>query len=291
LILRVLIVLLAVLALGGGAISVYWRNQYPYGWSHCCDLCLGGLLIAYADEHDGHFPAGEKTPEASLSLLYLVYPKQATAELLRGKTVPVEVVQAILDRGERLGPDSCGWHYVEGLTLADNPKLALFWDKAGLGHNGERLREGGHRVIMLNGMPRYVSAAEWPEFMKEQQALLAERVHGPRKGDLMLSAKVRLPSGDIVDHLDASFILSATMAGPPGSMIVSSTREFSGATLRRRDLRWTAFDSTPLGEGRVTLVLESRQKKWRSKPVTVEIKDGVATPSSIIFEMEIEAGR
>src|SRR5271154_2748474 len=120
----------------GGVIIVYWHDEFPYGWSHCCDLCLAGCLEDYARDHDGRFPAGERTPEASLSLLY---PKYAAAELLRGKTVPVEVVQAILDRGERLGPASCGWHYVEGLTVSDNPKLALFWDKAGLGHNGQRL--------------------------------------------------------------------------------------------------------------------------------------------------------
>jgi hypothetical protein len=168
--------------------------------------------------------------------------------------------------------------------------LALFWDKAGLGHNGQRLRDGGHKVFFVRGMSssRYVTAAEWPAFIEEQKALLAKRSHSPRKGDLMLSAKVRLPGGVVVDRVDGRFNLSVTISGGPD---VFYTQDISKPTLEPKDLRWTAFDSELINEGRLTLVLESFEKGWRSKPVTVEIKDGVATPSSIIFEMEIASPR
>jgi len=53
--------------------------------------------------------------------------------LVTGKTVPIEVAQAALARYGKLGPDSCGWHYVEGLTEADDPEIAILWDKVGLG--------------------------------------------------------------------------------------------------------------------------------------------------------------
>jgi hypothetical protein len=46
----------------------WWRHHYPYGMSHCCDLCLSSALHDYAATHGGAFPAGEATPEASLSL-------------------------------------------------------------------------------------------------------------------------------------------------------------------------------------------------------------------------------
>src|SRR5262249_41673474 len=120
-----------------------WRD--PYGHSHCCGKGLWMALANYADEHHGAYPAGEATPQASLSLLC---PKYADADLLRGKTVPLEVVQATLDRGERLGPDTCGWHFVEGLRR-DDVGVALFWDKAGLGHFGERLPAGDHEVFLV----------------------------------------------------------------------------------------------------------------------------------------------
>src|SRR5262245_19376168 len=128
--------LVVLLALGYG----FDRYRYPYGWSHCCDKQLMFALHWYAEHHGGAYPAGEATPEASLSLLY---PEYANAELLRGKTVPVEEVKDRLERGERLTPETCGWHYVEGLTLNDNRRIAILWDKAGLGHNGERNSDGG----------------------------------------------------------------------------------------------------------------------------------------------------
>src|SRR5216683_121100 len=131
---RVALLFLAVLGvlISGG--WLYHRWKYPYGWSHSCDKGLMFSLHQYAEDHGGAYPAGEATPEASLSLLY---PKYADASLLQGKTVPLELVEAILERGDHLGPDTCGWHYVEGLRLDDNRRLALCWDKVGLGHNGE----------------------------------------------------------------------------------------------------------------------------------------------------------
>ena len=154
----------------------FWiRSQlpsYPYGWSHCCLKGIGLALRQYAEKYDGHYPAGGGSPEASLSLLYREH--TINAEYLRGKTVPVERVQRILERGELLGPDSCGWHYVEGLTTSDDPNLALVWDKVGLGHNGEDIH-GGHSVWLLGCSEEVVPAAEWPDFLKHQQKLLTER--------------------------------------------------------------------------------------------------------------------
>jgi hypothetical protein len=155
---------------------VFWvRSQipsYPYGWSHCCLKGVGVALGQYAEKYNGHYPAGAGSPEASLSLLYRE--GSLDAEYLRGKTVPVEKVKRILERGELLGPDSCGWHYVEGLTTSDDPNLALVWDKVGLGHNGEDLH-GGHSVWFLGYSEEVVPAEKWPDFLKQQQKLMAAR--------------------------------------------------------------------------------------------------------------------
>jgi hypothetical protein len=151
----------------------WWQHQYPYGWSHCCDIGLYFDLQSYAATHGGAFPAGEATPEASLSLLYRS--QLSDANLLRGKTVPTSVVQEILERGDLLTPETCGWHYVEGLRIDDDPGLALFWDKAGLDHNGGRLEGGGHIVTAVTGDKRQIPESEWNEFIEEQNNLLAER--------------------------------------------------------------------------------------------------------------------
>ena len=153
------------------AVFGYYRYHYPYGWSHCCDLILANELGDYAKDHGGWFPRGEATPEASLSLLYRQ--NSWNAYLLRGKTVPESEVKSILERGELLGPDTCGWHYVEGLRSDDNPRLALFWDKAGLGHNGERAN-GWRRVCFVNGTMNAVEEAQWESFLADQQRMRAE---------------------------------------------------------------------------------------------------------------------
>ncbi len=147
--------------------------SYPYGRSHCCLKQIGLALHLYASAHEGIFPAGESSPEASLSLLHRGY--DGDANTLRGKTVPLATVEKILDRGELLGPDTCGWHYVEGLTAADDPQIAVVWDKVGLGHNGETLRGGGHSVLFVDGSERILSQAEWPVFLAVQERLLAQR--------------------------------------------------------------------------------------------------------------------
>jgi hypothetical protein len=166
----VLLVLALIGAFAGGAWGYYlWR--FPYGWSDRSDDQLLMALRSYADAHGGAFPSGEATPEASLSLLY---PDYADAILLRGKSVPLDVVQARLGRGERLDPESCGWHYVEGLRTDDDGRLALFWDKAGLGHNGERW-DDGHYVWFVGLYGEHIPASRWESFLRDQEELLAAR--------------------------------------------------------------------------------------------------------------------
>jgi hypothetical protein len=170
---RIMLLLLAAAAGFSACGFLYYRWQFPYGWSHSCDKCPMFALHQYAEQHGGAYPAGEVTPEASLSLLYPKY--RVNAESLRGKTVPREVVQAILDRGDRLGPETCGWHYVEGLRLDDDPRLALCWDKVGLGHNGERLSASGHTVLLVKLGYEFIPGSKWLEFIEEQESPLAKR--------------------------------------------------------------------------------------------------------------------
>src|SRR5262245_52092311 len=164
------VAVVAVLAAAGFA---YHRHRYPHGWSHCCDKQLWMALLEYADRHGGWFPKGEASPEASLSLLHRENPELVTANLLRGKTVPEAAVRARLETGQLLTPETCGWHYVEGLRKDDDPRLALFWDKAGLGHNGERLSGGGHFVCFVGTGIEYVPGERWEAFLAEQEQLRA----------------------------------------------------------------------------------------------------------------------
>jgi hypothetical protein len=66
-----MVLMVAALVLVAGLAMLYgaYRAKYPYGMSHCCILIMGGALKEYANDHNGQFPAGKATPEASLSLL------------------------------------------------------------------------------------------------------------------------------------------------------------------------------------------------------------------------------
>jgi hypothetical protein len=130
-------------------------------------------LENYARDHNGHYPADEESPEAALSLLYSSG-YCPSAETLRGKTVPAEIVQKILDSGELLTPETCGWHYVAGLTANDDRRLALVWDKARLGHNGQRT-DGTTEVVFVGGDRRTIHADQWEQFLEDQKKILSAR--------------------------------------------------------------------------------------------------------------------
>ncbi len=257
-----------------GAGYIWFRYSYPYGFTHCCLKGLGLALLNYAEQHDGRFPTGGGCPEASLSLLYRGdYGIEGHA--LCGKTKSAEAAQAVLERGELLGPDTCDWHYVEGLTKNDDYRLAIVWDKVGLDHNGGRLPNGGHSVLRLDGSEEIVSASEWSHFLEEQERLMAARTETARKGLPILTAKVRLPSGEIVDHYDGSYSLDERYKGVSGSGSSGS----SGGKLNASVLRWHK-----LQDGSYTFGLSINGRD--SKSVDVNVSNGVATPSWIVFEIQ-----
>lgn len=247
---------------------------FPYGPSHCCDKQLFFALHNYADRHEGRYPSGEASPAAALSLLF---PDYVSAELLRGKTVPVEKVEATLASQGRLNEESCGWHYVPGLTKRDDGRIAIFWDKVGLGHNGERLRDGGHSVYFLSGDHHVVTAEEWPQFLEEQTKLVASRDEQAIKGQPALIATIRLPSGKTVDHFEGNWQLETKERFEDGG---SREGASSGSGLTRSDLRWYR-----LRDGDITYVLSLVDAGWRSKSVTVRTRNGKTEPNSISFDM------
>lgn len=170
--------ILSLVVLGGFAT---YRRMFPYGWSHCCSKIIGQQLRGYALEHNGWLPHGQRSPEASLSLLCSNIPSMI--EPVRGKSVGLDVASAALARDGVLGPNSCGWHYVEGLRDDDDPNLAVVWDKVtGLNHNGRRTAGQGHEVVLLDGSAQGIPESIWPQFIAEQKKLLAKTASGRTNG-------------------------------------------------------------------------------------------------------------
>lgn len=162
---------LIVLAIAGG--WFWYRYTFPYGCSHACSKGLGLTLRVYAGDHDGWLPHGENTPEASLALFAKTDTNSALG-LLGGKNVPRQVVQTALTKNGSFGPNTCGWHYVEGLREDDDPQIAVAWDKVvGLSHNGQRRAGVEHEVVLLDGSTTLIGKREWPQFVADLKERLA----------------------------------------------------------------------------------------------------------------------
>ncbi len=157
------------------SLKFLWANQFPYGHSHSCSKAIGSTLLIYAHDHDGWLPNGGSMPEQSFSLIWTNGDPYSVKSILRGKHLAQAVVDAALAKDGFLSPQSCGWHYVEGLREDDGPHLAVAWDRTiGLDHNGRRRSGLVHEVILLDGSVQWVKKPKWKEFVKTQRELLAE---------------------------------------------------------------------------------------------------------------------
>jgi uncharacterized protein YvpB len=158
------------LLLGGWGL---WHWRYPYGRSHYCLKSIFLALNVYAQEHGGLYPDGQSSPEASLALLC----KEGLldADTFRGKTAKAKRAGQLLGGGSLTGPESCGWHYVQGLNRSDDGRIAVLWDKLELGHFGERHKRPGREVLTLGGDCKWITRAEWGHFQSEQESLLKIR--------------------------------------------------------------------------------------------------------------------
>ena len=180
-VLRTLTIVLVVIAALFGAAYGWYCYNYPFGRTHCCLKGIGIALEMYAEKYGGHYPAGGGCPEASLSLLYKYSGFGIGGNYLCGKTKSAEAAQEILEAGGLLGPDTCDWHYLEGLTTSDDNRLALVWDKVGLDHFGGRLSRGGHSIWRLHDGEEIIPGSEWPAFLEEQERLMAARREAAKK--------------------------------------------------------------------------------------------------------------
>jgi hypothetical protein len=265
----ILVVLGALIALAAGICGYRaWRS--PTTGGHACIIFMTFALEDYARDHGGHFPAGEASPEASLSLLYKK--GYVAAWHVRGKSVPVETAQRILEGGGLLGPDTCGWHYVEGLTLADDARLAILWDKVGgVAHGGQQTRDGGRDVLFAGGNRDWVTADQWPAFLAEQAQLLAGRSLRAIAGAPLFTAVIQLPDGSRIDQVEGHYELAHRHEGPGGS----GWGKLSGGGLCRADLTWY---HAPIETGTQTYTLSF--SNLVSEPVTVRFEASSASPAS-----------
>ena len=266
------VIVIAVVTLAGYS----WHHRmYPYGGSHCCIIAMNFALMEYAETHEGRFPQGESSPEASLSLLYKDH--LTDANTLRGMTVSEKTTRRVLESGQLLTASSCGWHYVEGLTKSDNSQLALLWCKEPLDHDGRHDQSGARQVIRVDGSTDSVSAAKWSKFLEIQNQLIQNRSASEKTGEPLVRAIIELPDHSRIEKFEGDYRISEE-SHSTGS---SGTGSESGSLLRTSDLTW---HRAPVQDGSVkrTLTLS----KMVSDPVTITFSKGIPDTREAVFKMK-----
>lgn len=152
------------------ATTLFGRWRHPYGRSENALFFLSLALSSYASQNDGMLPFSLQGPEAALTPL-AEHDLEGLGPSLRGKTVSLQKTMRRLRSGGQLDAETCGWHYVQGLRTTDPGRIAVMWDKVGLGNRGERIPGGGHEVLYLNGQREIVPLRDWGKFLAYQDDL------------------------------------------------------------------------------------------------------------------------
>jgi hypothetical protein len=225
--------------------------------SHYCINAVKFALEAYARKHNGSYPAGEATPEASLNLLYK---------------------EGYLDAHTMGG----GWHYVEGMKTNDHESIAILWSKSRRGHHGERRSDNKTEVLFADGHIDRVTAFpgdKWARFVDEQESILFD--HKQQSGGIapVLKIDLQFPDGQFVHRHHGAFdrVTRFQLAdGRSGSNVLSKPK------LEPQHLRW--FRS-PVTNGMAMITLDMDTCHLMSDTGTVHFLNGNATPSNIVLHM------
>ena len=117
----------------------------------------------------------------------------------------------------------------------------------------------------------FVPGSQWASFIANQEKLLASRDEFAKKGLPRLTAKIKLPDGKILEQLDGPYELESKTTNSSGK------ESGSGPQLQWYQIPW---------EDDVTLILNLRNQKLRSKPITLPIKNYIPSSREFLFEME-----
>lgn len=152
-------------------------NNRRYLHTHCIKQSF--LLFAeYAATNDGRFPESERGfADALLQFSELMGDDSWIAFATNGKD-DGSYFRNALESGEDIDESRCSRTYVQGLTEASNPAIAMLFDTEAI--------QGGDHLYMLPGQDRLrevmtvggsmekVKLAAWPAFAEQQQQLLLE---------------------------------------------------------------------------------------------------------------------
>jgi hypothetical protein len=150
---------------------LFYKWLYPYGERTISLLTIQDALEAYAEDNNGYFPSGGKTPLKSLQKLYPKY--RGLPDYFAGLSGDIELTNRTLRSGGELDNTMSSWVYWQGFHIDDNPNLAVIWERRdGIAYNGTRTQKGSHSVGFIDGTKKQIY--DWDKFAKKQKKLREE---------------------------------------------------------------------------------------------------------------------
>jgi hypothetical protein len=150
-------------------------NESFFEHAHCI-VQTGSAFRNYAADHSGQFPFD--TNGYGNALLLLSNYVGNFWGCLTGPGYDGQVFALAAETGKRIPETECGRVYVQGLSVNNDPRIALFFDKLptpGGDHCQGVLRIGAplaREVLTIDGNRRVVKESEWNAFAKQQVELL-----------------------------------------------------------------------------------------------------------------------
>ena len=168
---------IAVIAVGGIYIRAHPLvfNESFFGHAHC--MKSAGLgLESYAADHGDRFPF--HTNGYADALILASKDGYCSDAELTGPGYKPEVLERVRKSGEHAPENEFGRVYVQGLSCADNTKIAILFDKIPTPggdhcHLFRRLWAPlGREVYTIGDGMHFILESEWPRYCREQVALL-----------------------------------------------------------------------------------------------------------------------
>ena len=148
--------------------------------------------MGYAEEHDGKFPYHTNGYGDALLLV-----NDGWDEALTGPGYNAKIFEKVRKTGENAPEAEFGRVYVQGLSVTNDPNIAILFDKLPTPggdhcHLFQRLHAPLGREIWTIGCGmRFVPEREWPTFSKEQIERLVDAGISREQAELYYSEQAR----------------------------------------------------------------------------------------------------
>ncbi len=164
------------------AAGVFYVKSHPLVfneslWEHAhCMPQAASALLNYADDNGGRFPFHTN---GYGDALMMIAREPALFYYISGPGYDTSVFREALASGRDVDESRCGRVFVQGLTVTNDPRIAILFDKVAAPpdhcHFPRRLWAGYVReVCFIDGTWRTVPVREWANFAHQQVELLVE---------------------------------------------------------------------------------------------------------------------